>query len=80
MSLAPVADDRRDDPDGERGEHDEQAGDRADVHDVLDEQLHADEAEVRQLVIARNERRERAGKAPLDVESEVQRQLRELTG
>jgi hypothetical protein len=33
---------------------------------------------VRQLVIARNERRARAGEAPLDVETEVQRQLREL--
>jgi hypothetical protein len=35
-------------------------------------------AEVRQLVIARNERRERQGKAPLDVEAEVERQLREF--
>lgn len=33
------------------------------------------EAEVRQLVIARNERRTRAGKAPLDVEAEVARIL-----
>ena len=35
-------------------------------------------AEVRQLVIARNERRARQGKEPLDVEAEVDRQLREL--
>ena len=34
--------------------------------------------EVRQLVIARNERRSRAGKPPLDVEAEVERQLRDL--
>jgi hypothetical protein len=30
-------------------------------------------------VIARNERRERRGQPPLDVEAEVARQLRELT-
>ena len=35
-------------------------------------------AEIRQLVVARNERRLRQGKEPLDVESEVDRQLREL--
>ena len=34
--------------------------------------------EVRQLVVARNERRARQGKEPLDVEAEVERQLREL--
>lgn len=34
--------------------------------------------EVRQLVVARNERRLRAGEPPLDVEAEVARQLREL--
>jgi hypothetical protein len=34
--------------------------------------------EVRQLVVARNERRERQGKEPLDVEAEVERQLRDL--
>ena len=34
--------------------------------------------EVRQLVIARNERRLRQGKDPLDVEAEVNRQLRDL--
>jgi hypothetical protein len=34
--------------------------------------------EVRQLVIARNERRARAGEPPLDVDTEVQRQLAEL--
>ena len=36
--------------------------------------------EVRQLVIARNERRVRQGKEPLDVEAEVERQLRRLGG
>jgi len=36
--------------------------------------------EVRQLVIARNERRLRQGKPPLDVEDDVERQLRELGG
>jgi hypothetical protein len=35
-------------------------------------------AEVRQLVVARNERRARQGKPPLDVEAEVERQLRDL--
>jgi hypothetical protein len=34
--------------------------------------------EVRQLVVARNERRVRRGQEPLDVEAEVDRQLREL--
>ena len=34
--------------------------------------------EVRQLVVARNERRVRRGEDPLDVEVEVERQLREL--
>ena len=34
--------------------------------------------EVRQLVVARNERRLRQGKEPLDVEAEIERQLREL--
>ena len=34
--------------------------------------------EVRQLVVARNERRIRQGKEPLDVDEEVERQLREL--
>jgi hypothetical protein len=29
-------------------------------------------------VVARNERRQRAGKEPLDVEAEVERQVREL--
>jgi hypothetical protein len=35
-------------------------------------------AEIRELVIARNQRRARAGKPPLDVEAEVARRLREL--
>ena len=34
--------------------------------------------EVRQLVIARNERRARKGEPPLDVEEEIDRQLRDL--
>lgn len=34
--------------------------------------------EVRQLVVARNERRERRGEQPLDVEAEVERTLAEL--
>jgi hypothetical protein len=34
--------------------------------------------EVRQLVVASNERRVRQGKEPLDVDQEVERQLREL--
>ena len=35
--------------------------------------------EIRQLVVANNERRERRGEEPLDVESEVARRLREWT-
>jgi hypothetical protein len=34
--------------------------------------------EVRQLVVARNERRARQGKEPLDVDAEIERQLAEL--
>ena len=34
--------------------------------------------EVRDLVIARNARRARQGKEPLDVEAEVERRLRDL--
>jgi hypothetical protein len=34
--------------------------------------------EVRQLVVARNERRVRQGKKELDVDAEVERELREL--
>jgi hypothetical protein len=34
--------------------------------------------EVRQLVVARNERRMRQGKPPLDVGEEIARQLRDL--
>jgi hypothetical protein len=36
--------------------------------------------EVRQLVIARNERRAAKGQPPLDVEAEVERQMEELDG
>jgi hypothetical protein len=36
--------------------------------------------EIRDLVIARNHRRARAGKPPLDVAVEVQRQIEELRG
>jgi hypothetical protein len=35
--------------------------------------------EVRQLVVARNERRANRGEPPLDVEAEVDRQLRDLS-
>ena len=38
------------------------------------------EAEVRQLVVARNERRARQGEPALDVEAEVRRQLADLGG
>jgi hypothetical protein len=37
-------------------------------------------AEIRQLVVARNERRARQGKDPLDVDAEIARQLRDLEG
>ena len=36
------------------------------------------EAEIRELVIARNARRAKRGEPPLDVEAEVARQLAEL--
>ena len=36
--------------------------------------------EVRQLVIARNERRAARGEAPVDVEAEVERQMEDLNG
>jgi len=36
-------------------------------------------AEIRQVVVAGNERRERRGEAPLDVEAEVDRMLEELS-
>ena len=36
--------------------------------------------EVRQLVIARNHRRLRQGKEPLDIEAEIARQLEDLEG
>ena len=42
-----------------------------------DEELRA---EVRALVIARNERRARRGEEPLDVEAETDRQLADLIG
>ena len=60
---------------------------RAEVQRLLDDTpapapaLGQDEelrTEVRQLVVARNERRQRKGQEPLDVEAEVDRQLREL--
>lgn len=35
-------------------------------------------AEIRDLVIARNHRRTRAGKPPLDVEAEIERQIASL--
>ena len=38
------------------------------------------EAELRQLLEASSARRERRGEAPLDVEAEVERRLRELGG
>lgn len=43
----------------------------------LDEKLRA---EVRELVIARNERRMRRGQEPLDVEAEVERQVADFIG
>jgi hypothetical protein len=43
----------------------------------LDEKLRA---EVRELVIARNERRMRRGEDPLDVEAEVERQVADFIG
>ena len=43
----------------------------------LDEKLRA---EVRQLVVARNERRMRQGEEPLDVEAEIERQLADFIG
>jgi hypothetical protein len=53
----------------------------SDPQDGPDERLRQDAAlrlEVRQLVIARNERRAGRGQPPLDVEAEVERQMRQL--
>jgi hypothetical protein len=47
------------------------------VQETMDEELRA---EVRQLVIARNERRRRQGLSALDVEVETERQLVDLVG
>ena len=44
---------------------------------ALDEELRA---EVRALVISRNERRMRGGKEPLDVDVEVERQVADFIG
>jgi len=53
------------------------AGEDPPLHprDAVDAELRA---EVRQLVVVRNERRLRQGLAPLDVEAETERQLRDL--
>jgi hypothetical protein len=48
-------------------------------HDEGDRQDAALRMEVRQLVIARNERRAARGEPPLDVEAEVERQLADLS-
>lgn len=47
-------------------------------HDSLPPPEQALEQEIRAFVLARNERRARAGHPPLDVEAEVARQLAEL--
>jgi hypothetical protein len=54
----------------------------ADPASTADEGARHDEAlrlEIRQLVIARNERRMARGEPPLDVEAEVERQLADLS-
>jgi len=51
-------------------DHPEPGDDRADEAQLREE--------VRQLVVASNERRERRGEAPLEVEQEVERKLAEL--
>jgi hypothetical protein len=53
----------------------------ADAHARADARPDAALAEeVRQLVVAANERRARQGEPPLDVDAEVERQLRALRG
>jgi hypothetical protein len=53
---------------------------RAEVSELVSEREGADDLreEVRTLVVADNERRERRGEPPLEVEPEVERRLREL--
>jgi len=51
----------------------EMEGDASSEHDDLLRE------EVRQLVVARNDRRMRRGQPPLDVEAEVEKQLRDLS-
>jgi len=51
----------------------EMEGDASSEHDDLLRE------EVRQLVVARNDRRMRRGHPPLDVEAEVEKQLRDLS-
>ena len=68
VDAAEVAgEDGRDDPEGEDGP----AGLEGGVSGIR--------AEIRQLVIANNERRVRRGEEPLDVEAEVERRFREWT-
>ncbi|HEX2391717.1 MAG TPA: hypothetical protein VHI77_02235 [Solirubrobacterales bacterium] len=54
-------------------------GERPPKHprDAVDAELRE---EVRQLVVVRNQRRRRQGLAPLDVEDEIERQLRDILG
>ena len=50
---------------------------------LIADEVPVDEARrdgVRQRVMARNERRRRQGKEPLDVEAEIDRQLRDIGG
>ncbi len=70
--------------DATAGPDDETAGSltpdtRAEEGEAGPDELGGIREEIRQLVVANNERRERRGEDPLDVESEVERRLREWT-
>ena len=54
-----------------------QAPERPAASDALDDELLA---EIRELVLARNHRRARRGQPPLDVETEIARQIARLNG
>lgn len=57
----------------------EVAGDSGGGGSTEDPEMRQIREEIRQLIEANNERRERRGEAPLDVDEEVERRLREWT-
>ncbi len=62
-----------------KGEPEAEPETPTEAESALDPETAQIRAEIRQVVIARNESRERRGEAPLDVEAEVDRMLSEFT-